>query len=137
MSSQQSMTEKSYFFSRPKLIHIASNIALSPILLYLIGLWPWPPTLPHLIVFIIAGVIALRYVKNRWATPQMVINEHAIHCGEVYPFDDIVKVEQVMSTLRITVRTEQEEETRVVRLNWSKRGDFEEILTIVNERVSA
>ena len=136
MSSQQTMTEKSYYFSRPKLIHIASNIALSPILLYLIGLWPWPPALPHLIVFIIVGVIALRYVRKRWDTPQMVISEQAIHCGGVYAFDDIVKVERVMNSLRITVRTEQGEETRVVGLSWSKRGDFEEILSIVNERVS-
>jgi hypothetical protein len=130
------MAEKSFFFSRPKLIHIASNIALSPILVYLIGLWPWPPALPHLIVFIIAGAIALRYVKKRWATPQMVINEHAIHCGGVYSFDDIVKVEQVMRSLRITARSEQGEETQVVGLGWAKRADFEEIISIVNERVS-
>lgn len=134
MSGQQSTAEKAYFFSRPRLIHIASNIALSPILLYLIGLWPWPPTLPHLIVFAITGIIAVRYVKKRWTTPQMVIDENAIHCGGVYPFEDIVKVEQVMRSLRITMRTEQQEATSVVSLNWSKATDLEEILQIVNER---
>ena len=54
-----------FYSSKPRVIHMAFNIALAPVLLYLIGVWPWPPTLPHYITFLITGLIGMRYARQR------------------------------------------------------------------------
>ena len=54
-----------FYSSKPRTIHVAVNIALAPVLLYLLGIWPWPPTLPHYITFFITGLIGMRYAKQR------------------------------------------------------------------------
>ena len=33
-----------FYSSKPRIvIHMAINIAIAPVLLYLVGVWPWPP----------------------------------------------------------------------------------------------
>ena len=53
-----------FYSSKPRLFHMALNIAIAPVLLYLLGVWPWPPLLPHYIVFAITTLMALRFATS-------------------------------------------------------------------------
>jgi len=72
---------------------MAFNITLAPILLYLLGVWSWPPLLPHYIVFTITALMALHYARRHWSTPRLVLDETGLHCGDFYATDDIYKAE--------------------------------------------
>ena len=62
-----------FFSSKPRLVHMAINIAVAPILLYLLGAWAWPPVLPHYIVFTITFLMALHFARQRWRLPRLVL----------------------------------------------------------------
>ena len=64
-----------FYSSKPRVTHMALNITLAPVLLYLVGIWPWPPTLPHYITFFITGLIGMRYAKQRLGQPRLVLDE--------------------------------------------------------------
>ena len=70
-----------FYSSKPRTIHMAINIALAPVLLYLFGVWPWPPTLPHYITFFITGLIGMRYAKQRLGQARLAIDKDGLHCN--------------------------------------------------------
>ena len=52
-------TRHVFYASKPRILHMALNIAIAPVLLYLLGAWKWPPVLPHYIVFAMTSLMAL------------------------------------------------------------------------------
>ena len=123
-----------FYSSKPRLIHMAANIALAPILLYLVGIWPWPPTLPHYITFAITGLIAMRYARQRWHQPRLVIDAQGLRCGEFYPWESIRNVETVMRAFKLTLLEDGKVRQKVLNLGWASNDDFKAIVQLLGER---
>ena len=113
---------------------MAFNIWIAPALLYLIGVWAWPPTMPHYITFFIAGLIAVRYVKQRWGSPRMVFDSEGLYCGEYYPAKSIQKVEPAMRALKLSLIRDGETKDKVISLGWASSDDFKTIVKIAHDR---
>ena len=128
-------SEVRFYSSKPRLTHMAVNIALAPALLYLVGLWPWPPTTPHYITFAITGLIAYRYARVRWKQPRLVIDERGLTCGEFYPWESIRHVQTVMRALKLTLLQEDGQfRQKVLNLGWASNDDFKTIVRLLAER---
>ena len=124
-----------FFSSKPRLVHMAANIALAPALLYLVGIWPWPPTTPHYITFAITGLIAMRYARQRWRAPRLVVNDEGIYCGGFYPWESIRNLQTVMRAMRMTLMQEDGRvKDKVLNLGWASNADFKIIVQEISER---
>ncbi len=124
-----------FYPSKPKLVHMAINIALAPVLLYIVGLWPWPPTLPHYITFGFTGLIGMRYAKLRWDKPRLVVDDDGIHCGHFYPWSAIRQMQTVMRAVRLTLLDDSGEvKQKLVNLGWASNDDFKKILAVIDRR---
>jgi hypothetical protein len=124
-----------FYSSKPRLVHMAANIALAPVLLYLVGIWPWPPTMPHYITFAITGLIAMRYARQRWHQPRLIINHEGIYCGNFYSWEAIRNMQTVMRAVKLTLM--QEDGTvreKVLNLGWASNSDFKTIVQVLGER---
>jgi hypothetical protein len=131
-------TEKVEFYSsKPRLIHMTANIWISPVLLYLIGIWVWPPTLPHYIAFFITGLIAMHYFKQRWGSPRLVFDEEGFYCGEYYPVETIQKVEPGMRSLKLSLIKDGESKDKVISLGWASNDDFKAIVLLAMDRFNS
>ena len=73
-----------FYSSKPRVIHMAINIGIAPALLYLVGLWPWPPTLPHYITFFITGLIGMRYAKQRLHQPRLALDDKGLYLSLIH-----------------------------------------------------
>ena len=123
-----------FFSSKPRLVHMAFNIALAPALLYLVGFWPWPPTTPHYITFGITGLIAMRYARMRWHQPRLLVNHEGIYCGTFYPWESIRKMQTVMRALKITVMQDDGRvKDKVINLGWASNADFKLIVQTLTD----
>ena len=124
-----------FFSSKPRLVHMAINIGLAPVLLYLVGIWPWPPTLPHYITFAITGLIAMRYARQRWHRPRLIIDERGLTCGEFYPWESIRHIQTVMRAFKLTLMQDDGKvRQKVLNLGWASNDDFKTIVRIISER---
>ena len=123
-----------FYSSKPRTIHMALNIALAPVLLYLLGVWPWPPTLPHYITFFITGLIAMRYAKQRIGQPRLALDESGLYCGEFYPAESIRNAQTVMRALKLTLMKDGEVKEKIINLGWASNADFQVIAQLVLER---
>ena len=124
-----------FYSSKPRVIHMAINIAIAPVLLYLVGIWSWPPTLPHYITFIITGLIGMRYAKQRLGQARLAIDEHGLHCNEFYPNESIRNVQTVMRALKLTlVQDDGEVSEKIVNLGWASNDDFKTIVELLSKR---
>ena len=123
-----------FYASKPRVIHMAINITLAPVLLYLIGLWPWPPTLPHYITFFITGLIGFRYAKLRLGQPRLVLDEKGLYCPEFFAQEDIRNVQTVMRALKLTLVEDGEVKEKIINLGWASNQDFPLIVELVTKR---
>ena len=124
-----------FYSSKPRLVHMALNIALAPALLYLVGIWPWPPTLAHYITFAITGLIAMRYARQRWRQPRLIIDGRGLTCGEFYPWESIRQVQTVMRAFKLTLMQDDGQvRQKVLNLGWASNDDFKTIVRIITER---
>ncbi len=123
-----------FYSSKPRTIHVAVNIALAPVLLYLLGIWPWPPTLPHYITFFITGLIGMRYAKLRLGQARLALDEKGLYCGEFYPAESIRNVQPVMRALKLTLMQDGEVKEKIINLGWASNNDFNVIVQLVVER---
>ena len=124
-----------FYSSKPRLLHMAANIGLAPVLLYLVGIWPWPPTLPHYITFAITGLIAMRYARQRWRQPRLVIDDRGLTCGEFYSWESIRHVQTVMRALKLTLMLDDGQvRQKVLNLGWASNDDFKTIVRLITER---
>ncbi len=126
--------EYRFFWSKVHLVHMAINIALAPVLLYLLGLWAWPPELPHIIVFVITTLLALRYAQNRWYTPKLVLNAEGLTCGQFFPTDTIYQAQPSLRSINLLLYADGEFRRREIHLGWASRDDREAIQQLLAER---
>jgi len=123
-----------FYSSKPRLLHMAANILIAPALLYLVGLWAWPPTMPHYVTFFVTGLIAMRYVKQRWGSPRLVFDSEGFYCREYYPAESIQKVEPVLRSIRLSLTKDGESKDKVVSLGWASNDDFKTIINLAVDR---
>jgi len=123
-----------FYSSKPRVIHMALNIALTPVLLYLFKIWSWPPTLPHYITFLITGLIGMRYAKHRLGQPRLALGEEGLYAGEFYPNESIRNVETVMRALKLTLEEDGVIKEKVISLGWASNDDFATIVQLLTER---
>jgi hypothetical protein len=123
-----------FYASKPRILHMAANIALSPLLLYLLGAWSWPPQLPHYIVFVISALMALNYSRRHWNTPRLELDESGLQCGAFYAADNIYKAEPAMRSVVLTILKDGKVKDKVVSLGWASRDDYKAIIALLTER---
>jgi hypothetical protein len=126
--------EYHFYSSKPRLIHMAANIFIAPALLYLVGVWTWPPVLPHYITFFISGFIALGFVKQRWGSPRLVFDSEGLYFGEYYPAESIQKVEPVMRSLKLSLIKDGEIKDKIISLGWASNDDLNTIVKMAVDR---
>ena len=110
-----------FYSSKPRLVHVALNIALAP-------------TLPHYVTFAITGLIAHRYARQRWSQPRLVLDEDGLHCGGFYPADSIQRVDTVMRALKLQVLVDGAVSEKVIGLGWASNDDFKRIVQLLTAR---
>ena len=123
-----------FYASKPRILHMAANIALSPLLLYLLGAWSWPPQLPHYIVFVISALMALNYSRRHWNTPRLELDESGLQCGAFYAADNIYKAAPAMRSVVLTILKDGKVKDKVVSLGWANREDYRAIIALLTER---
>jgi hypothetical protein len=123
-----------FYSSKPRLIHMAINIAVAPILLYLLGVWPWPPSTPHYIVFAITMLIAIHYLRQRWHTPRLVLDDKGLFCGAFYPAENIYRADATLRSVQLTLLKDGKVKQKIVSLGWAGRDDYKAIVQLLSER---
>ena len=123
-----------FYSSKPRIVHVALNIALAPILLYLLGAWAWPPELPHYIVFAITGLMALQYARQRWKAPRLVLDDKGLHCGTFYPAENIYRAEASIRSVTLTVLADGKVKEKIISLGWASRDDYKAIVQLLSDR---
>ena len=123
-----------FYSSKPRLIHMALNIAIAPVLLYLLGAWPWPPLLPHYIVFAITTLMALRFARKRWSAPRLVLDASGLSCGKFYAADNIYRAEPSMRSVTLKLLADGKVKTKVISLGWASREDCHAIQQLLAQR---
>ena len=113
---------------------MAANILFAPILLYLVGVWPWPPTVPHYIVFAITLLMAVHYLRRRWHTARLVLDEKGLFCGRFYPAENIYRADATLRSVQLTLFTEGKVKQKVISLGWASREDYKAIVQLLSER---
>ena len=136
MSEETETTGEQHVFysSKSRLVHMAINIAIAPILLYLLGAWAWPPVLPHYIVFAITCLMALHYARKRWNEPRLVLDANGLLCGKFYSADNIYKTEASLRSVTLTLLTEGRVKNKVISLGWASREDCQAIQQLLAAR---
>lgn len=123
-----------FYPSKSQLMPVVFNIAAAPFLLYLIQLWPWPPTVVHLGVFGLTTIIAVRYLRRQLQTPRLVFDEPGIIWKTTFPAEDILAVKPYMRALKIWVRVDGVEKEKVINLWWASKEDVQQIFAIASAR---
>ena len=113
---------------------MALNIALAPFLLYLLGAWAWPPSLPHYIVFVITWLMALQYTRKRWTAPRLVLDEKGLHCGDFYATENIYRAEGSLRSVTLTVLKDGKVKEKIISLGWASREDYRTIVALLGAR---
>jgi hypothetical protein len=130
----ESANTQVFYASKPRILHMAANIALAPVLLYLLGAWSWPPQLPHYIVFVITILMALHYARRHWSTPRLVLDDSGLHCGAFYASDNIYRATPAIRSVVLTVLKDGKVKDKVISLGWSSREDYRTIVSLLSER---
>ncbi len=123
-----------FYSSKPRLIHMTVNIAIAPILLYLLGAWSLPPELPHYIVFAMTFLMALHYARQRWNAPRLVLDASGLTCGKFYPAEYIYRAVPSPRSITLTLLTEGQVKNKVVSLGWASREDCQVIQQLLGAR---
>lgn len=123
-----------FYPGKAQLMPVVLNIAVSPLLLYLVRLWPWPPTILHLGVFVLTTVIAVRYLRSQLKKPRLVFDEPGIIGKTTYPAGNIQGIKPYMRALRVWVTIDGKEKEKVINLWWASKEDLQRIFSIASER---
>jgi len=127
-------TKQVFFASKSRILHMAANIALAPLLLYLLGAWSWPPQLPHYIVFAVTALMALHYSRRHWSTARLELDESGLNCGAFYAADNIYKAVPALRSVVLTILKDGKVKEKVVSLGWASREDYKTIIALLTER---
>jgi len=113
---------------------MAVNIAVAPLLLYLLGVWPWPPAVQHYIVFAITLLIALNYLRQRWHNPRLVLDDKGLFCGAFYPAENIYRADATLRSVQLTILKNGKVKQKIVSLGWASKDDYRAIVQLLGER---
>jgi len=127
-------TKQIFYSSKPRVVHMALNITLAPVLLYLLGAWAWPPSLPHYIVFTITALMGLQYARSRWIAPRLVLDDDGLYCGAFYATGNIYKAEGSLRSVTLTILKEGKVKEKIVSLGWASREDYRAIIQLLSQR---
>jgi hypothetical protein len=117
-----------FYPGKKQLLPIAFNIAVAPMLLYLLGLWAWPPSLVHLVAFVFTSLIAIRFVRSHQAQPALMFDQEGIRLKrQFYPVEQIKAVKPYMRTLKIQLEIDGKTSEKVVNLWWAGGDIIESI----------
>ncbi len=134
MSDDPAEQQHVFYSSKPRVLHMAANIAISPVLLYLLNAWKWPPILPHYVVFAITLLMAVHYSRQRWSAPRLILDDSGLTCGKFYPAETIYRAEPSMRSVTLTLLADGQVKTKIVSLGWSSREDCETIQQLLAAR---
>jgi len=123
-----------FYSSKPRLIHMAVNIAVAPLLLYLLGVWPWPPSMQHYIVFALSMLIAINYLRQRWNSPRLVLDDKGLFCGTFYPAESIYRADATLRSVQLTMLKDGKVKQKIVSLGWASKDDYSRIVQLLSER---
>ena len=126
--------KQAFYSSKPRVIHMALNIALAPMLLYLLGAWAWPPSLPHYIVLTITALMALQYARTRWSAPRLVLDDDGLYCGAFYATGNIYKAEGSLRSVTLTILKDGKVKEKIISLGWASREDYRAIVQLLSQR---
>lgn len=132
-----SMTETSeivFYPGKRRLVHIALNVALAPLLLYLLRIWSWPPGAVHMGVFGITAILGFRFYRSRVGKPRLRFDDAGLHYKTSFPATAIRGVKAEIGALKVWVEGEQGLKEHLVNLWWASRDDMQEIVRIASER---
>ena len=113
---------------------MAANILFAPILLYLVGVWPWPPAVPHYIVFGITLLMAIHYLRQRWHSPRLVLDDKGLFCGAFYPAENIYRADATLRSVQLTMLKDGKVKQKIVSLGWASKDDYSSIVQLLSER---
>lgn len=123
-----------FYPGRLRLIHVAINLALMPLLLYLFKIWTWPPTFIHLGVFALSAMMAIRFYRVRMGKPRLVFDDAGLHGEASYASADIRGVKPTLGALNIRVDEESGSKDHLINLWWASKADMREISRLALER---
>ena len=123
-----------FYSSKPIIIQMAINIAIAPLLLYLLGAWSWPPELPHYVVFAITFLMALQYARQRWKAPRLLLDDSGLTCGKFYAADNIYRAEPSLRSVTLTILSDGKVKEKVVNLGWASKDDCRTIQQLLANR---
>ena len=123
-----------FYSSKPIIIQMAINIAIAPLLLYLLGAWSWPPELPHYVVFAITFLMALQYARQRWKAPRLLLDDSGLTCGKFYAADNIYRAEPSLRSVTLTILSDGKVKEKVVNLGWASKDDCRTIQQLLADR---
>ena len=123
-----------FYPGKLRLIHIAINLALLPLLLYLFKIWSWPPALIHMSVFALSAMMALRFYRVRAGKPRLVFDDAGIHVEVSYACADIRGVKPTIGALKLRMDEEGGAKDHVINLWWASKADLQEISRLAVER---
>lgn len=129
-----SAAEIVFYAEKKRLVHIALNIALAPLLLYLLRVWSWPPTVIQLGVFAITAVVAMRFYRARTGKPRLRFDDAGLHYKTSYAVADILGVKADIGALKIWMNEAQGPREYPIKLWWASKQDMHEIVRIASER---
>jgi len=134
MSAMSTESKHIFYSSKLRILHMTLNIALAPILLYLLGAWSWPPQLPHYFVFAITALMGLHYARRHWSTPRLVLDETGLQCGDFYAAGDIYKADAAIRSVVLTILRDGKVKEKIISLGWASRDDYRTIVQLLGER---
>ena len=123
-----------FYPGKLRLFHIALNIAVAPLLLYLFKIWSWPPTLIHLVVFGITAALSMRFFRVRAGKPRLVFDDAGIHCETSYAAENIRGVKPAIGALKIRIEEAGAADDQVINLWWASKADLQAITTLATAR---
>ncbi len=123
-----------FYPGRRRLVHIALNIALAPLLLYLLRIWSWPPGAVHLGVFGITAIMGFRFFRSRSGKPRLRFDDAGLHYKTSYAASAIRGVKAEIGSMKIWVEDEQGLHEHLINLWWANRDDMQEIVRVASER---
>ena len=126
-----------FYSSKTRLVHTAINIGLAPALLYILKIWPWPPTMVHLVVFAVTTTIGVRFARMRWGIARLVIDDVGIHTNYgVFEKDKIVSLKPQFGSLQVVHNTDQGQKEDKIKLTWASSDDLKKIFELTNSYLS-
>ena len=130
-------TTHSFCYSKGRIIHVAINIALSPVLFIVVGVWSWPPTGMQALIYLASFLAAVAYSRYRWQQPVLFIDDNGIRGKKSFEFASLEKCALIFRSLRLKLSADKGGQEEVLNLNWASKEDIQKIVALVNQGIES